>query len=177
MNKKRLLMTTPWPKYVEEAKKEGFYLIALWDSNDNSNPALNKITKFVDELYLIDYQDEKKFESLIDWLHQYEPLDYIYHLGRDEHMEMAYRIAQKYNLNVNPLDSIINMNDKFKMRYHLEKHNISTIKYKLLNSIEEVEESTSSFEFPFIIKPTSLSGSKGVMLIEKSEDLFTWKEY
>jgi biotin carboxylase len=174
--KKRLLMTTPWPKYAEVAKNEGFYLIVLWDKKTGDEETLNKIIKFIDELHVIDFKDEQKVESLIDLIHNHEPLEYMYHLGRDEHMELAYRIAQKYNLNLNSLKSIICMNDKFKMRNHLKDRNISSIKFKLTN-LENIEEDVREFEFPYIVKPTSLSGSRGVLLCEKKQDLIIWKEY
>ena len=169
-------MTTPWPRYAEAAKKEGFYLIVLWDKERKNNNALNKVYPFADELYMIDFKDVERMEALVELIHRSEPLDYIYHLGKDEHMEMAYKIAQKYNMNLNPLDAISNMNDKFKMRKHLKKKNISSIQYELAN-MGNIEEKVKNFNFPFIVKPTNLSGSKGVLLCEKQEDLNNWKEY
>jgi biotin carboxylase len=168
-------MTSPWPKYAEVAKDEEFYLIVLWDKRTGDKETLNKIYNSADELYAIDFNDEQKVESLIDWIHKNEPIEYMYHLGKDEHMEMAYRIASKHDMNLNSLESITCMSDKSKMRNHLRFHNISPIQFKLTN-MTNIEEDVKEFDFPFIVKPTNLSGSKGVLLCESEQDLKRWKE-
>ncbi|MGU9544577.1 ATP-grasp domain-containing protein [Bacillus cereus] len=176
MNIKRLLLTDPNPKYAKAAKEEGFYLIILSDNQSKNEYNLQQYYLFADELYVIDFRDSKKIENLIDWIHTDNPLDYIYHLGKDEYMKIIYSISEKYNLSLNPLKAIIRMNDKYEMRKYFGENGISSVQYKL-TTFHDIEKDVKLFGFPLIIKPTNLSGSRGVFLCEKEEDVLTWKNY
>ncbi|HDR3897139.1 ATP-grasp domain-containing protein [Bacillus sp. FSL W7-1334] len=169
--KKRLLMTTPMTKQAEKAKEENFYLIALMKKAAN----LVNISNYADELYIFDINNTKKLDSFIQNIHEQEPLDFIYHLGHDELMEPAYQIAEKHGLSLNSLESINIINDKYKMREMLTKHGISTVRYKKALNISEISGIVKTFGYPLILKPTNLSGSRGVTLCKDYHDVVEWE--
>ncbi|KKB35051.1 ATP-grasp domain-containing protein [Bacillus thermotolerans] len=174
MKKKKIVMTSPWPTIAEEVKKEDFYLIVLWDKNHPSSAAYNKVSTYADELYMIDFLDEHKVESLLKWIHSFGDVEYIYHLGKDEHVELIYRIAEELGRNVNDLETISIINNKKKMRQHLEADGISPVRYTTTNLLN-ITEKAEAFTYPCIVKPVNLSGSQGVTLCHQAQDLEQWK--
>jgi predicted ATP-grasp superfamily ATP-dependent carboligase len=174
MKKKKIVMTSPWPTIAEEAKQEDFYLIVLWDKNHKSSAAYNKVSTHADELYMIDFSDDHKVESILKWIHSFNDVEYIYHLGKDEHVELIYRVAEELKRNVNDLETIFLINNKKKMRQHLEANGISPIRYTVAN-LFNITEKAEAFTYPFIVKPVNLSGSQGVALCHEVQDLERWK--
>lgn len=176
MGAKRLLLTSPSPSYVKIAKEEGFYLVTILDKSCLNETSINEIVFFSDEIYIVDFNSMEKVDSLISWIHSNDPIDFMFHLGLDKHMEMTYEIAGKYGLNLNPVESIKIMNNKFKTRKFLNENNISSVEY-IETPIKNIDDKAKQFDFPFILKPTSLSGSRGVLLCEKEKDISQWKGY
>src|ERR1043166_8348043 len=109
---KKIIMTCPWPQYAKSLQEEGFYLICLWDHGVGAFETFVEVVKHSDEVYSFSFKDEKKMEDLVDWLMARHQIDYIYHLGRDEQIAVAYRIAEKYNMALNPADSVNAMSKK-----------------------------------------------------------------
>ncbi|UFJ43129.1 ATP-grasp domain-containing protein [Brevibacillus humidisoli] len=176
MKQKKLLMVTPWLRFVRKAKEEGFYFIALWDKRTKGNIFLPEIAKLADELYVFDVNNFDRLESMIESIHTREPLDYIYHLGLEENMLQTYAIAEKYGCAINSSQAISVLNDKYRMRTLLQAHGISTVRFQLVEKLQAVPQMGEEFGFPLVLKPTQLSGSRGVCLCHHQEDVRRWME-
>lgn len=167
-------MVTPWVRFVRKAKAEGFYFIALWDKKTKGNIFLPEIARLADELYLFNVNDSTRLENMIDFIQAREPVDYIYHVGLEEHMLQTYRIAEKYGCALNSSESIQVLNDKYRMRLLLKEHGISTVRFTYVEDLHAVPEVAEDFGFPLVIKPAQLSGSRGVSLCRNQVDLRQW---
>lgn len=177
VKQKKLLMVTPWLRFVQKAKEENFYLIALWDKRTKGNHFLPQIAKLVDELYVFDINDFQRLGSIIEMIQKRDPVDYIYHVGREENMEETYKIADKYGCALNSPRSINLLNDKYSMRKLLQAYNISTMKFQFAEGVNDVQKIKDQFGFPFILKPTKLSGSRGVYLCNNQKDFNQWIDF
>ncbi len=58
--------------------------------------------------------------------------------------------------------------DKFKMRETLQQNNVPIPQYQLVDTFTQISK---DFSCPYIIKPTDRSGSRGINLISKVEEL------
>ncbi len=176
MNKPRLLMTCPWPKYAQIAQARGYHLIGLWHQGKGAEATFHAVAKQCDELYSFDLNDTDKMAALIDHVHQQQPLDIIYHLGRDEQMQAAYQIAERYGKALNPLSSIAVINDKYQTRALLNAHGLSAVRFESCESVAQTIEKAPAFGFPCVLKPTALSASQGVFLCQSTADLDQWQQ-
>lgn len=170
---KTILLTTPWPRYSEVAKLGGFKNISVWDIRDRETPAFNKSKVFSDEVYLVDFSQPDRLKNLVSWLMNHSEIDYMYHVGKDSDLELAYSLASLHDKNKNPLDTILKVNSKSKMRDHFKEHNLSTIAYQSFDTLKDLMD-LKTLPYPFIVKPTSLSGSKGVQLCTDENELMKW---
>jgi biotin carboxylase len=177
MKNKKLLMVTPWLRFVKKAKAEDFYFISLWQKEEQGKEFLEKIVGLSDEAYIFDIRNTKKFERIIEVIEETSPVDYIYHVGREDTMLDTYRVAEKYGKSLNTLQSIKNLNNKYIMRKLLKKNNISTIQYEYVNNLDEIEGKAKQIGYPLILKPTNMSGSRGVYFCKGEEDIIKFKEY
>ena len=88
---------------------------------------------------------------------------------------VAY-VAEKLKLNAIPLDTAEKITDKYHNRVITEKiEDLAKPKYKEVNTIDEIKE--SHFDFPIILKPTAKGGKRGVVVVNKIEDLDESFEY
>ena len=62
-------------------------------------------------------------------------------------------------------------NDKVQTHYYCMKNDIpTTLKYFILNSLDDIEESIKSLNKDFVIKPSHLSSTVGVMVLSRVEN-------
>jgi biotin carboxylase len=80
---------------------------------------------------------------------------------------IAY-VATEMNLIGNSVFSASVSTDKFKMRETLQQNNVPIPQYQLVDSFTQISK---DFSLPYIIKPTDRSGSRGIHLISKPEEL------
>ena len=52
----------------------------------------------------------------------------------------------------------------------MQRHNIPTAKFKILNNYPEAKKYISTIDFPFVIKASGLAAGKGVILPETNEE-------
>jgi D-alanine-D-alanine ligase-like ATP-grasp enzyme len=173
---KHLLLISPNYNYIKMAKNKNFYLIVILDKRNGNLGEIKSISNLVDELYVIDFEKKDKLDSIIELINNNNNLVGAFYLGRDQYMESVYEILGKYELNLNPTNSIKIMNDKYETRKYLNEKNISSVKFNSV-TFENIDAVRKEFEFPFILKPTNMSGSRGVLLCEKESDIEDWKEY
>ncbi|MED3025656.1 MULTISPECIES: ATP-grasp domain-containing protein [Bacillus cereus group] len=176
MKSKSLIMVTPWVKYVRKAKNEDIYCVSIWKKNEGAENLLQKIVELSDETYIFDITNYQKLETVIKATLESTHIDYIFHAGREDTMLETYKIAEKYGKALNSSNSIAYINNKLKMRELLEKYTLSPVLYIPIETITELDEASENFEFPFIIKPQEMSGSRAVYLCRNNEDVSKFKE-
>ncbi|WP_018132429.1 ATP-grasp domain-containing protein [Effusibacillus pohliae] len=177
MEQKKLLMVTPWLRFVEKAKEEDFYLIALWDKKTKGKEFLPQIAKLADELYVFDVNNFMRLEGIVEMIQSRNPVDYIYHIGREDNMQETYQIAERYGCALNSSKTIKLINDKYFMRRLLQAHQISTVKFQFAEKTKDVLRMMDKFGFPLVLKPTKMSGSRGVYLCNDQEDVQQWIKF
>lgn len=100
-------------------------------------------------------------------------IDGICTIGSDIGMETIQYVASKLNLISNDLNTTILTRDKHLMRSELAKHGLNSIKFQKIINLEE----KLSISYPFMVKATDRSGSKGIQLVSsKKEFENAWRE-
>ena len=78
-------------------------------------------------------------------------------------------IAKELNLIANPIESTQICTNKYEMRKALKNAGIKVPKFKKISNIGDIN--LQEFKMPVIVKPTDRSGSRGVTLVKRKEDL------
>lgn len=83
---------------------------------------------------------------------------------------VAY-VAEKLGLPGNPYQTVKIMSEKNLFRDFLRDNNLNFPRFGHYNNAEEVENHIADFSLPVIIKPVDSSGSKGVTVVYKKDDI------
>ncbi|AIK35364.1 D-ala D-ala ligase family protein (plasmid) [Bacillus pseudomycoides] len=169
-----ILLVTPYQHLIERAKELGFYVIAFWDKRPLLMDSLLKDSK-ADEYYVFDISDTSRLEIMVNYVTQQKEVNYIYHIGKESDMLDTYIIAEKHNKSLNSVNSISVINDKYLMRKFLSDSNLSTINYTYAETRSELVTNIHKVGYPCIIKPSNLTGSRGVFLCENEENIKEWE--
>jgi biotin carboxylase len=86
-------------------------------------------------------------------------------------------IAEALGLPSNPAPAVIGARDKWQMRQALERAGIPGPRYRCLNSQEAPNPMPPGFRWPVVVKPLSLSGSRGVIRADNPDELETTVEH
>ncbi len=176
-----LVMVMPYRAYVEKAKEEGYSVYAIWDPEVargiygiDSPGYLDKLAATADGFELADFSDLDGLERAIVANASGPEVQYVYHLGAEETMLATYRVAAKLGKAVNPVRSIELLNDKLEMRRLLEREGLSPVRFAEAPSWRAAEPLLNDFPLPLVLKPTSLSGSRGVYLLRDRSQYRDW---
>lgn len=96
-------------------------------------------------------------------------IDGICSIASDLAMPTVNYIAKTLNLVGNSIKCTEITTNKYKMRKALSNNKILCPFFKLIRSLNDIQN--ENFKFPLIIKPTDRSGSRGIYKVEKIEDL------
>lgn len=94
-------------------------------------------------------------------------IDGITSIASDAAVPTVCFVAEKMNLIANNYSDALSATNKYEMRKRFIQNNVSCPQFLVAESNYSVE----GFRFPLIVKPTDRSGSRGVMKIEKFEEL------
>ncbi|RIN26525.1 ATP-grasp domain-containing protein, partial [Staphylococcus succinus] len=83
---------------------------------------------------------------------------------------IAY-IGEKFNLNTISYETALKATDKFKMRESLKKNNVPIPEYYLVSNREDYKIALAKIKGKKIVKPVDSSGSRGICLLEKHDDI------
>jgi biotin carboxylase len=177
----KLVMVMPYLDYLPKARQEGFHVYAIWDPavadrifGAGADAYLADLAATADVLHLTDFDDAEGFEAVLrKAVAEYQP-DHLYHVGSEDTMLAAYRIAEELGLAVNPASSIRALNDKVALREVLAQHGLSPVRFAHATRWQDVPALLDGFTLPVVVKPTGLSGSRGVMLVHNRADLADW---
>ena len=164
MNKKILLLNGSHAEIplIIEAKKLGFYVITTGNDQDGIGHI---------------YADENIFGD-------YSDCDFVYNLAKNLNVtaiisccnDFAY-ISAAYackKLNLPGHDTYENaciVHNKKSFRDVMKVLGLPTPKFVLCNSVDELDEVCEQIKFPLIIKPTDLTGGKGIRVCKNKIEL------
>lgn len=95
--------------------------------------------------------------------------DIVYSVSSDSAIRTATKVSEKLKLPTLLGSKIIDLfHHKDRLRKYLNEHNINTVGYQKINSIEDLKGWNN---FPCVVKPTDSQGQRGVKLIENINDL------
>lgn len=146
---------------VLKAKELGLYTITC--DYLPSNPG----HKYADEYYNVSTTDK---EAVLE-LSQKLGIDGIVAYASDPAAPTAAYVAEKMGLPGNPYESVKLLTEKDLFRDFLAKHDFCTPLAGGYTSYEEAFNEIDRYKLPIMVKPVDSSGSKGVVKVEKLEDL------
>ena len=146
---------------IKTAKKLGYYTIVA--SIEGNYPGFD----IADEKCCVDISNP---EAVLEQAQKLK-IDGIATSCLDTGIAALGYVCEKMNLPGLDANAAKLSNNKLLMKEAFEKYNVSTAKYKLIHSEEELLDSIDEFTFPVIIKAVDLQGSRGINIIRTKEKL------
>lgn len=125
----------------------------------------NEIEDIADYYYPISILDKK---NILEKCREIN-IDGITSIASDIAMPTVNYIAHELGLIGNKIEATLISTDKYEMRQSLANNGIACPKFQLFTQANFKNE--KGFRFPVIVKPTDRSGSRGVLKVEKEEDV------
>ena len=145
---------------IEYAHELNFEVIAI-DSNSDA-PGLK-----ISDISII--EDITNVEKICEIAQKYSVNGIMTHAVEIPHI--VSRVAQKMNLpGLSPEIADIATNKKMRIEC-FQKNKIPSPKFVYGSSVEEILEKITNFDFPLVMKPIDNAGSRGVIKIEKIDDI------
>lgn len=176
-----LLMVMPYRAYLAKAKAEGFRVGAIWDRRvareifgSLADSYLADVAAQADAFWLTDFADSFEYERVLRLAAREFGAELVYHVGQEDSMGLAYRVAEELGLAVNTAHSVHLLNDKLALRRLLAAQGLSPVRFADAASWRAAAPLLADFELPVVVKPTQLSGSRGVQLVRSPDDFASW---
>lgn len=163
MKKKILLLGGAFAQipFIEEAKRKNLYVVTCDYLPDNPGH------KLADEYYNISTTDKQGVLELARKL----DVDYVYAYASDPGIPVATYVAEKLGIGTNSFEVVQCFSEKDLFRRFLKKNGFNYPKNVVLKEGDDYKTILNELSYPFIIKPTDSSGSKGVIKIEKAAEI------
>ncbi|WP_100499722.1 ATP-grasp domain-containing protein [Geodermatophilus chilensis] len=178
-----LVMVMPYQAYIRKAQKEGFRITAIWDPAEARRlygaPAsqyLRDVEALADGFRLVDFTDRAAYADAIRAAVRESGADHVWHVGSEESMMLAYEVADELGKAVNSPRSVALLNDKLAMRTLLRDKGISSMQFATAEHWQDVAALLADFTLPVVVKPTTLSASRGTYLLTDPAELPAWGE-
>lgn len=146
---------------IETAKRLGYYTVLCDYLSDNPGQHV------ADKFYLVSTTDK---EAVLNVARE-ENIDGILAYASDPAAPTAAYVAEKLHLPTNPFKSVDILCNKDKFRKFLSENGFHTPYSNGYSAVEEVREEIEKYNFPIIIKPVDSSGSKGVTVVSRMEEV------
>ena len=178
-----LVMVMPYQAYIRKAQAEGFRIHAIWDPAEaerlfgaQAAQYLRDVEAVADGFRLVDFTDHAAYADAIRAAVRETDADHVWHVGSEESMMLAYEVADELGKAVNSPRSVALLNDKLAMRTLLRDKGISTVRFAIAEHWSDVAALLADFTLPVVVKPTTLSASRGTYLLTDPADLPAWGE-
>lgn len=148
------------------AKDMGLNLIVI-DGNPNAPGFEHADIKIVLSTY-----DAEKIAEKLKVINQEQSINGVIAMCADVPLTVAM-VNQVLNLKGLSIDSATALSDKFLMKRRLADAGIAIPKFCTIKQPADLEKAADYLTFPFVIKPVDSRGSRGVQLIENSEQFAT----
>ena len=173
-----LVMVMPYQAYIRKAQAEGFRIHAIWDPAEaerlfgaQAAQYLRDVEAQADGFRLVDFTDHAAYADAIRAAVRETDADHVWHVGSEESMMLAYEVADELGKAVNSPQSVALLNDKLAMRTLLRDKGISAVRFAIAEHWSDVAALLSDFTLPVVVKPTTLSASRGIYLLTDPADL------
>ncbi|RSD13989.1 ATP-grasp domain-containing protein [Amycolatopsis eburnea] len=174
-----LVMVMPYQAYLRKAQDEGFRITAIWDPAEagrlfgaQAPEYLREVEAQADGFHLTDFTDSAAYAQTIR--DAAADADFVWHVGSEESMQLAYEVADELGKAVNSPRSVALLNDKLAMRTLLRDKGISAVRFATADHWTEIPALLDDFTLPVVVKPTRLSASRGVFLLTDPAELPRW---
>ncbi|WP_370967428.1 ATP-grasp domain-containing protein [Amycolatopsis sp. cg9] len=171
-----LVMVMPYQAYLRKAQAEGFRITAIWDPAEagrlfgaQAAEYLREVEAQADAFRLTDFTDPAAYAQAIR--DAAADADFVWHVGSEESMQLAYDVADELGKAVNSPRSVALLNDKLAMRTLLRDKGISSVRFATADHWTGIPELLEDFTLPVVVKPARLSASRGVFLLTDPADL------
>jgi len=137
---------------LKEARDRGYYLIICDFLPEN--PGI----RFADEYHNVSTTD---LEEVLKLALKVRP-DFIIAYASDPAAPVAAYVSEKMGLPGNPYSSVRILSEKDLFRNYQRELGLNTPQFCIITENDYAEKELSRLSFPYIVKPTDSSGSKGV---------------
>lgn len=178
---KNLLMVMPYRAYLAKAKAEGFRVGAVWDPKvaagifgGLADRYLADVRAGADAFWEADFDDPAGYERVLRTAAREFDAELLYHVGQEESMGLAAVVAEDLGLAVNSASSVHQLNDKIALRELFAEHGLAPVRYADAPDWRSAAGLLDGFDLPVVVKPTRLSGSRGVALVHDRAEFDAW---
>lgn len=178
-----LVMVMPYKAYVGKARDEGFRISAIWDRavadrlyGARAGEYLDDVATLADGFRLADFTDGPAYADAIRAAAREIDADHVWHVGGEDSMMAAYETAEELGIAVNSPRSVALLNDKLAMRTLLRDKGISSVRFATARRCHDVAALLADFTLPVVVKPATLSGSRGARLLTDPAELPAWAQ-
>ncbi|MBA1438123.1 MAG: ATP-grasp domain-containing protein [Epsilonproteobacteria bacterium] len=143
---------------IKAAKELGFFVITLGDR------AYYIGHQYADQYYQINFNDTKKVQEII----KREKIAYLIPgCGEESYLQTVALSHEIGRGNFDTLQAAKLIHNKWALKNFCLEHNISTPKGFLYTDVEDIK----TLKFPIVVKPTNLSGGRGVEVVHNEKEL------
>lgn len=146
---------------VKEAKNRGFYIITCDYLPDNPGH------KFANEYHNVSTTD---MEGVLNLARKVKP-DFVVAYASDPAALTAAYVSEKLGLPGNTYKSVRMLSEKDLFRNYLKENGFNTPEVVQITESDNPHEKLCFLKFPFIVKPTDSSGSKGVSKVAGTDEI------
>jgi biotin carboxylase len=123
-----------------------------------------------DALFMVDYTDWNLIRPIVDSIHAAYKFTKVISLG-EQAMETVGRINDRFGLGGTPEAVSTLYKDKLAMREHLADKGVPSVAAADVTSAADIEEFGRLHGYPVVLKPIDNTASRGVVIIERAEDV------
>ncbi len=146
---------------IKKAKEMGYYTIVA--SYKGNYPGFT----ISDKNYYIDTTD---YLPLLE-ISKNEKIDAILTTGTDVPIITLGKISENLHLPGISFNSAMLATNKFEMKKAFIKNDVSTARFEIVKTLKEVYSAYEKLQKPVIFKATDSSGSRGIVIVEKEEEI------
>jgi len=150
----------------ELAQKNGYYVIAT-DNNPNA-PSV----KYADHFILASTRNaQETLYSIKSYCEEYGNIDGVMTIANDVPYTVAF-VANYFNLKGHSVDSAVLAHDKFLMKKAFRSNGVPCPDFWKISTLDELKILVEREKINrFVIKPVDGRGARGVLLLNKEDDL------
>ncbi|WP_120495574.1 ATP-grasp domain-containing protein [Kiloniella sp. EL199] len=147
-----------------EARAMGMYSIGI-DANEAAYAM-----SLADETHVISIRDHNAIEACLG----NRKIDGFYSQASDTARLSEYHLTRRYGCKKTvSIESVNASSDKAYFAEVLRKAGLPTPRQAIGSNLNDIEQATSDWSLPFVIKPNDSSGSKGVVVLTSRDELKT----
>jgi biotin carboxylase len=126
--------------------------------------------ELADALLMVDYRDWEIARPLVEAAYEVYKFTKVVSLG-EQAMEAVGRINDHFGLGGTSFEVSARFRDKLAMRRHLAELGVPSVAAADVTGPDDIEEFGGQYGYPVVLKPIDNTASRGVVVIERAEDV------